>query len=242
MGHPAEPGRGPVNISGGAIRVDTVSLDDLSARLYARAWQLEQAMYSVGSSAHRSPSRHSAYVLTHRCVANIRKLAGHAAEGSRQYAVREAVVQRAAEEATSVLMWNVGRVMPVLLAAYGPAMMGGVAVVLTLLAARRLTPGSPYDRFLTRLEGQLPALSQVVSSPVIVTGTALAVSGADDFLAGLLGIPPAVTRSDLGGEDAVAAGLLGISATVGAGVLRETPLRCIAPPPRAELPRPAMPR
>ncbi|MEG1391869.1 MAG: alpha/beta hydrolase, partial [Aurantimicrobium sp.] len=125
----------------------------------------------------------------------------------------------------STLMWNLGRVMPGLIASFGPEVIGGVAIVLALAAARRLTPGSPFDQFVTRLEHSLPDSGQFLSQPLVVQTTAHLTSGADDFLAGLLGLPQPAQRGALAGEDLVAGAAIAGLGLVGSKTLQETRVR-----------------
>jgi hypothetical protein len=122
-------------------------------------------------------------------------------------------------------MWNLGRAMPALMGAFGPEIIGGVAIVLCLAAARRLTPGSQYDRFLTQLEKRLPDSGQFTSQPLVVQATAHLTSGADDFVAGLIGLPKPVQDGPMAGEDLVAGAAIAGLGIAGAQALQETPVK-----------------
>jgi hypothetical protein len=115
--------------------------------------------------------------------------------------------------------------MPGLIAAFGPEIIGGVAIVLGLAAARRLTPGSPFDRFVTSLEQRLPDSGQFMSQPLVVQATAHLTSGADDFVAGLLGLPKPPQGGPLAGEDLIAGAAIAGLGIMGAQTLQETPIR-----------------
>jgi hypothetical protein len=125
-------------------------------------------------------------------------------------------------------MWNLGRVMPALISSYGPALIGGVAIVLGLATARRLTPGSAFDQFVTSLERRLPDSGQFMSHPLVVQTTAHLASGADDFFAGVLGMPKPQQDGLLGGEDVVAGSAIAGLAMLGAKTLQETPVQVTA--------------
>jgi hypothetical protein len=163
--------------------------------------------------------------MAESCARRVRDLATKAAVGSRQYAQRELFMRGVSEEISSTLLWTLGRAMPALVWAYGPAMIGGVALVLSLAAARRLAPGSVYDQFLTGIEKQLPDSGQVMSNPLVVTATAHLVSGTDDFLAGMVGLPKPARDGAFSGEDVVAAGIVTGLGLIGSGTLQETPIR-----------------
>lgn len=205
--------------------VDTVILDDLSARLHARAVELEHALSRALHSSYTSASLQRCFLRTAQCAHQVKDLAAKAGEGSRQYAQRELYLRGVSEEITSTLLWNLGRAMPTLVAAYGPAIIGGVAIVLGLAAARRIAPGSAYDAFLTQFEKRLPDSGQVFSSPLLVTATAHLVSGTDDFMAGVVGLPKPSRDGVFSGEDAVATGMIAGLGLVGARTLQETPVR-----------------
>ena len=208
--------------------IDTVILDDLSARVHARAAELEHALSRVFPSSYTSAPLRLCFVLSTQCARRVRNLAIQAAEGSRQYAQRELYLRGVSEQISSTLMWNLGRAMPTLVAAYGPAIIGGVAVVLGLSAARRIAPGSAYDAFLTQFEKRVPDPGQVLSSPLVVTATAHLVSGTDDFVAGVVGLPKPSRDGIFSGEDAVATGVIAGLGLVGARTLQETPVRVSA--------------
>lgn len=205
--------------------VDTVALDDLSGRVHARLWQLEQALASAHPLAFASPQAQQAFHRAQIAAQKLRELAQATAEGSRQYAQREHYLRQVSENLSSTLMWNLGRVMPGLIASFGPEVIGGVAIVLALAAARRLTPGSPFDQFVTRLEQRLPDSGQFMSHPLVVQGTAHLVSGVDDFVAGALGMPKPPQEGLLAGEDLVAGAAIAGLGIVGATTLQETPVR-----------------
>lgn len=205
--------------------VDTVALDDLSGRVHSKLWQLEQALTSAQPLALVSPQAQQAFLQAQSAARTLRELAASAAESSRQYAQREHFVREVSEELSSRLMWNLGRVMPGLILSFGPEIVGGVAIVLALAAARRLTPGSPFDQFVTSLERRLPDSGQFLSQPVVVQATAHLTSGADDFIAGLAGLPQPAQRGPLAGEDLVAGAAIAGLGIVGAKTLQETPVR-----------------
>lgn len=204
---------------------DTVYLDDLSGRLHARVWQLEHALAAARSSLLQSPLGYTTWNRAQHALDRLRNLAAAAAEGSRQYAHREQFLRGVAEQASATLMWNVGRIMPVLLATYGPALVGGVAIIFALAAARRLVPGSPFDRVMNVFESTLPDSGQFLSNPAVVQSTALLVSGADDFVAGFVGLPQPPSGGPLSGEDAVAAGIITSAAAVGIRAFQESSVR-----------------
>ena len=205
--------------------VDTVALDDLSGRVHARLWQLEQALASAHPLAFTSPQAQQAFHRAQIAAQKLRELAQATAEGSRQYSQREHYLRQVSENLSSTLMWNLGRVMPGLIASFGPEVIGGVAIVLALAAARRLTPGSPFDQFVTRLEHSLPDSGQFLSQPLVVQATAHLTSGADDFVAGLLGLPQPAQRGALAGEDLVAGAAIAGLGLVGSKTLQETRVR-----------------
>jgi len=205
--------------------VDTVALDDLSGRLHARAWHLEQVLASARAQSFHSAQAQQAFAQATHAAQRLKELVAATAEGSRQYAQREQYLRQVSEDLSSTLMWNLGRAMPALIGAFGPEIIGGVAIVLGLAAARRLTPGSPYDQFITRLEQRLPDSGQVMSHPLVVQGTAHLMSGADDFVAGVLGMPKPPLEGLLAGEDLVAGAAIAGLGIVGAKTLQETPVR-----------------
>lgn len=208
--------------------VDTVALDDLSGRIHARLWQLEHALASAQPQSVLSVQAQHAFTRATHAAGQLRELANATAEGSRQYAQREHYLRQVSEELSSTLMWNLGRAMPALVGSYGPAIIGGVAIVLGLAAARRLTPGSPFGQFVTSLERRLPDSGQLMSHPLAVPATAHLASGADDFLAGVLGMPKPPHDGAFGGEDLVAGAAIAGLAMVGAQALQETPVRVSA--------------
>ncbi|MEG2386834.1 MAG: hypothetical protein RSB13_08125, partial [Aurantimicrobium sp.] len=118
--------------------VDTVALDDLSGRVHAKLWQLEHALAAAHPLAFTSPQAQQAFHRAQIAAQKLRELAQATAEGSRQYAQREHYLRQVSENLSSTLMWNLGRVMPGLIASFGPEVIGGVAIVLALAAARRL--------------------------------------------------------------------------------------------------------
>lgn len=205
--------------------VDTVALDDLSGRLHSRVWQLEHALASARAQSFHSTSAQHAFVHAENAAQRLRELAAVTAESSRQYAQREKYLRQISEDLSSTLLWNLGRAMPALIGAFGPEVIGGVAIVLGLVAARRLSPGSPYDQFVTRLEQRFPDSGQVMSQPLVVQGTAHLMSGADDFVAGVLGLPKPPQDGLLAGEDLIAGAAIAGLGIVGAKSLQETPVR-----------------
>lgn len=205
--------------------VDTVALDDLSGRVHARLWQLEHALAAAQPLAFTSSQAQHAFHQAALAAQKLRELAQATAEGSRQYSQREHYLRQVSENLSSTLMWNLGRVMPGLIASFGPEVIGGVAIVLALAAARRLTPGSPFDQFVTRLEHSLPESGQFLSQPLVVQATAHLTSGADDFVAGLLGLPQPAQRGALAGEDLVAGAAIAGLGLVGSKTLQETRVR-----------------
>jgi len=205
--------------------VDTVALDDLSGRIHAQLWQLEHALGSARAFSFESASTQLAFNRATQATQHLRDLARATAEGSRQYAEREHFLRQISEDLSSTLMWNLGRAMPGLIAAFGPEIIGGVAIVLGLAAARRLTPGSPFDRFVTSLEQRVPDSGQFMSQPLVVQATAHLTSGADDFVAGLMGLPKPPQGGPLAGEDLIAGAAIAGLGIVGAQTLQETPIR-----------------
>lgn len=205
--------------------VDTVALDDLSGRVHSRLWQLEHALASARPFAFETPQAQNAFHRAHRAAERLRELAAATAESSRQYSQREQYLRQVSEDLSSTVMWNLGRAMPGLIATFGPEIIGGVAIVLALAAARRLTPGSPFDKFMTSLEQKLPDSGQFLSQPLVVQATAHLTSGADDFVAGLLGLPKPAQEGPLAGEDLVAGAAIAGLGIVGAKTLQETPIR-----------------
>lgn len=205
--------------------VDTVALDDLSGRVHARLWQLEHALAAAQPLAFTSSQAQHAFHQAALAAQKLRELAQATAEGSRQYSQREHYLRQVSENLSSTLMWNLGRVMPGLIASFGPEVIGGVAIVLALAAARRLTPGSPFDQFVTRLEHSLPDSGQFLSQPLVVQATAHLTSGADDFVAGLLGLPQPAQRGAPAGEDLVAGAAIAGLGLVGSKTLQETRVR-----------------
>lgn len=204
---------------------DTLALDDLSGRIHAKLWQLEQALAAAGSLSNESAQTQHAFSRANQAAQLLRELATATAEGSHQYAQREQYLRTVSEDVSSTLMWNLGRAMPALIGMFGPEIIGGVAIVLGLAAARRLTPGSPYDRFLTQLERGLPDSGQFMSQPLVVQATAHLSSGADDFIAGLVGLPKPAKEGPLAGEDLVAGAAIAGLGILGAQVFQETPVR-----------------
>lgn len=210
---------------GAGAGADTVYLDDLSGQLHARVWQLEHALAVTRGSLSLSPHGYTTWSRAQHAIDRLRNLAAAAAEGSRQYAQREQFLRGVAEQASSTLMWNVGRMMPALMVAYGPAIVGGLAIVFTLAAARRLMPGSPFDHVMDVFERKLPDSGQFLSNPVVVQATAHLASGADDFVAGLVGLPQPAGNGPFTGEDAVAAGVITSAAVLGTRAFQESSVR-----------------
>ena len=204
---------------------DTVALDDFSGRLHAQAWNLEHCLASARMFSNTSPQSQHAFMQATRAAQMLRDLAHATAEGSKQYALREQYLRQISEELSSTLMWNLGRAMPALIHAWGPAIVGGVAIVLALAAARRLSPGSPFDQFVTSLERRLPDQGQFMSQPLVVQTTAHLISGADDFVAGVLGMPKPTQQGPLAGEDLVAGATIAGLGVVFATDFHETPIR-----------------
>jgi hypothetical protein len=205
--------------------VDTLALDDLSGTLHACVWQLEHALSLARPHSLESAASQLAVAKATRALTELRTIATATAEGSRQYAERERFLRATAENVSSTLMWNLGRAMPALVSTFGPAMIGGVAIVLALAAARRLIPGSPFDRFMANLERGLPDSGQITSKPLAVMATAHLVSGADDFIAGALGMPKPAQHGVLAGEDLVAGAAIAGLGIVGSRSLQETQVK-----------------
>jgi hypothetical protein len=205
--------------------VDTLALDDLSGTLHACVWQLEHALSLARPHSLESAASQLAVAKATRALTELRTIATATAEGSRQYAERERFLRATAENVSSTLMWNLGRAMPALVSTFGPAMIGGVAIVLALAAARRLIPGSPFDRFMANLERGLPDSGQITSKPLVVMATAHLVSGADDFIAGALGMPKPAQHGVLAGEDLVAGAAIAGLGIVGSRSLQETQVK-----------------
>lgn len=204
---------------------DTVALDDLSGRVHARLWQIEQALAAARPFAYESVQAQHAYNRATHAALKLRELATATAEGSRQYAQREHYLRQLSEDMSSTLMWNLGRAMPALIGAFGPEILGGVVIVLGLAAARRVMPGSPFDQFVSKLEQRMPDSGQFMSQPLVVQTTAHLTSGADDFFAGLLGLPQPAQNGPLAGEDLVAGAAIAGLGMAGARTLQETPIR-----------------
>lgn len=210
---------------GAGAGADTVYLDDLSGQLHARVWQLEHNLAAARTTLLVSSHGYTLWSRAQHASQRLRNLAAAAAEGSHQYAQREQLLRGVAEKASSTLMWNVGRMMPALVAAYGPALVGGLAIVFTLAAARRLAPGSSFDRVMDAFERRLPDSGQLLSNPAVVQATAHLASGADDFVAGILGLPKPAGQGSFRGEDAVAAGVITGAAVVGSRAFQESSVR-----------------
>lgn len=205
--------------------VDTVALDDLSGRVHAALWQIEHALSSVRASSFSTAHTQQAFMRANHAAARLRELAAATAEGSRQFAQREEYLRTVSEDVSSTVMWTLGRTMPALLAYCGPTIIGGVAIVLALAAARRLTPGSAIDVFVTRLQKRLPDSGQFMSQPGVVVATSHLVSGTDDFVAGVLGLPKPTQSGPLAGEDLVAGAAITGLGLAGATALQETSIR-----------------
>jgi hypothetical protein len=205
--------------------VDTVALDDLSGRVHAALRQLEHALSAVSAFSYSTAQTQLAYSRSTHAAQRLRNIASATAEGARQFAWREEYVKSVSENLSSTLMWNLGKAMPILIGAIGPEIIGGVAIVLSLAAARRLLPGSPFDRFVTSLERRLPDSGQFLSEPLVVQATAHLTSGADDFVAGVMGLPKPAQKGLLAGEDLVAGAVIGGIGLTGARTLQETPVR-----------------
>jgi Alpha/beta hydrolase len=209
-----------VNIT--TARTDVI--DDYASRLTGHIRELERCLYLF--RAHPQPGAHAS-VRSSQVHALIERLEQHAHSARRvaeMYEERERVLVSFAEQASSVVMWNLGRLLPTLIVQAGPAIVGGVAIVLTLYAARRLVPGGAFDGFVSSLQIRLPDQGQITSHPLFVAGTAHVVAGADDFLAGALGLPQPGKLSPFAGQEAVAAGVIATAATLTRTHLTETPI------------------
>lgn len=131
----------------------------------------------------------------------------------------EAHLQVVGEKASSLAMWSLGKAMPLLMLTHGPAVVGGLAAVLLVAAVRKHDPGGVVDRLLDSVESKIP---QLVSNKVAVVATAHLAEGADDFVAGIIGLPQPPRESVYSGEDALAQAVIGVMGVTGSPALQET--------------------
>lgn len=205
-----------------SARTDVI--DDYASMLTGHIAELERCLF-----LYRSHPQHGTQMLArssqvHAIVGRLELHADSARRVARAYEDRERVLVSFAEHASSVVMWNIGRLLPSLIVQAGPAIVGGVAIVLALYAARRLVPGGAFDSFVSALHNRIPDQGQITSHPIFVNATAHVVSGADDFLAGALGLPQPGNNSPFAGQVAVAAGVIATATTLTGVHLKETPI------------------
>lgn len=223
----------------------TVDLDDLAARLHRLAAECRDRATSLEDAARLLPGqwhpRANAIAIQ---VADISRAVHRVGAGvdstSEAYSQRENSLRALAHEASSAAFWGVGRVLALLAPAVIPAALGAITA---LLAASALTGKRPEELIgglasaATRYLPEAAAMNttDVISSPAFVDGVELAVSGLDDFAAGLLGMPlPLIATIGEGGlglshPSAVAGLIVGVVGTIGGTqaaktILTETPV------------------
>jgi hypothetical protein len=159
----------------------------------------------------------SALARTQSIINDVGRLAVVADAAATQYAQRERVLHAIAEDLSSRLMWSVGALFPAIVATAGPLVIGGVAVAVVLAASGKLAPGTPWERRLRTLGASL------TNTVGFSRATALAMSGLDDFVAGVAGMP--VLSTGATSPAPVASGLAIAAAVLHSPVLGETPVR-----------------
>jgi predicted alpha/beta hydrolase family esterase len=200
------------------------SIDDSASMLTGHIRDLEHsiALWSPYTSQYSS----GAWVHS-RLTQVLSRLNDHAhalRKTARAFEAREAQLKVLSENVSSIVMWNVGRYVPVLIGHYGPAIIGGLAIVFSLVAARRVNPGGPWDQVLHSFETRLPDMGQITSHPLVVATTAHLIAGADELVLGVLGIPPDSPKAPMSTHGDVAAGIISLSGLIGAKTIQETPV------------------
>jgi len=190
-------------VKSGGVSGSTIDLDDLATRVSGLAVECGHRAESLFGAAALVPrDRHFQANAIGQLVSdvsrNLMAVSTALAATSEAYDQREVLLSAAAHELTSTLFWALGRTVAVMAPTAIPAVMGGV---IALLAASAFTGKRPEDLIMTivggAMNGILPrdgdttgsALTSVISSPQFVEGLEYAVSGIDDFAAGLVGLP-----------------------------------------------------
>lgn len=236
------------------VSASTIDLDDLAERVHRLAAECEhraRSLFEVAILVPRDRHFHTHNIgqLVSDISRNLTTVSTALATTSATYAQREAFLSAATHEITSTLFWALGRTIATLAPAAIPAVMGGN---IALLAAAAFTGKRPEELIMTiasgaatavageKVENGNSALTSFISSPQFVEGLQYAVSGIDDFAAGLLGLPlPLIAGigergaglsdpSTVAGAIVLGAGVLG-GAVRGAGgvarpLLAETPV------------------
>jgi hypothetical protein len=239
-----------------AFAASTIDLDSLAARIADIAQRCDARAASIaGAGSLLSPEWHYGVsaIAAHvsEIAADLRNLGSAVGATAQAYQQREEFLRAAAHEASSTLFWGLGRLLATVAPAVIPAVVGGAVA---LLAASALTGRRPEDLVMAALSLASTAtgtaelsMTEVISAPEFVRGLEFAVSGIDDFVAGLVGMPlPLIATlgergmgvsSPAGVAESIVrgAGALGAMATLGAlvsgknspgsVVLAETPVR-----------------
>ncbi len=158
---------------------------------------------------------------------DLRIVADGVAAASAAYETREAFLRAAAHEASSALFWGLGRLVALVLPAVAPAVLGGALALMAAAAVTGKGPEEIMNSLMARAgkalpsaesapaEGSKASMTSLLSDPQLVTGISYVVSGIDDLVAGLLGLPLPLVA----GLGEHGAGLLGPSAVAGAIVV-----------------------
>lgn len=201
------------------LSVSTIDLDDLASRVHLFGAQCHERALSLEGLAHLTPGEwharaHTIATQVSQISQDLKAISHGLRSASELYARQEAVISAAAHEASSTLFWGIGRLLALFPPAVIGAVIGGASALLTAWA----------------VTGKRP--EQLLSSPVLVAGLGLLVSGADDLAAGFVGIPLPVMMGvgergvGLSGPPAVAGGILlglgGIDGVGGSGASAET--------------------
>lgn len=227
-------------VAGAATAASTVDLDDLAARVHALALQCESRGLSLaGAAALASPEWHyrtqAIAVLVSLVSRDLQRVSTALHSTSQAYSQREAILSAVAHEASSTLFWGLGRALLLAAPAAIPAVLGGIVALLVasavtgkkpeelvLAAVGRAAQTLPGNEKMTGSEAMSATVTATISNPQFVQGLAYAVSGLDDFAAGLLGMPLPVIAS-LGERGLGASGPSALAgAIVGGAGIRET--------------------
>lgn len=195
------------------FKLNTVVLDEEIIRLAHAAHQLEIALRNLQLHSSQTLSPYEAFLF------DLKKYIRNTQTFLDLSAQTESHLHLVAENASSFALWSLGKAMPALLITHGPAIIGGVAALVLVAAIRKQDPGGLVDRLCDSVDSKLP---QLVSTTATVAVTAHLVDGADDFVAGLVGLPKPPHDGLYSGEDALAQAAIGIAGILGTGALQET--------------------
>ena len=237
------PGGGVVTregVAGAATAASTVDLDDLAARVHALAAQCESRSHSLVGAAAVAPSEwhyrtQAIAVLVSQVSRDLQAVSTALHSTSQAYSQREAILSAAAHDLSSTLFWGLGRALLLAAPAAIPAVLGGIVALLVasavtgkkpeelvLAAVGRAAQALPGNEGMTGAAAMSATVTATISNRQFVQGLAYAVSGLDDFAAGLLGMPlPVIASLGERGLGASGPSALAGAIVVGAGI-RET--------------------